>query len=168
MIIRTSTAIGLTRDKIALVDDADFATINQHKWYAEKIGRRWYAARRRWIPGGKGKSQKIYMHQDILGPRPEGKEVDHKDRDGLNNQRSNLRWATRTQNNANRARRASRCGYQGVYPDGNRFLAKISDGKRQVYLGCFKTPEDAARAYDAAATKIHGEFATVNFAVAVS
>jgi hypothetical protein len=87
-------------------------------------------------------------------------EVDHRDRDRLNNRWSNLRDATQAQNNANvGARRHNRLGIKGVKPHGQRFIARITVDRRAVHLGVFDTPEAAHAAYVEAARARWGEFA---------
>jgi len=95
-----------------------------------------------------------------------GFEVDHEDRNYLNNQRSNLRLATKSQNQANSNLRIdSTSGYKGVtwHVRIMRWQAKIQVRKTRIFLGYFKTPEEAARAYDKAAKRYFGEFANLNF-----
>lgn len=89
-------------------------------------------------------------------------EIDHVDGNRTNNSISNLRQATRSQNNANRLLRPGR-RYRGVYPNRNRWTAYIQHSGKTHYLGSFATEIDAARAYDDAARSVHGEFANPNF-----
>lgn len=107
----------------------------------------------------KGK-KKLYIHRIIMNP-PLGFEVDHINGDRTDNRRSNLRLCTRRQNNLNRSvSSANKIGYKGVskYKNG-KWNARISTALG-VYksLGIFKTPEDAAKAYENAARELHGEF----------
>lgn len=152
--------IELTKGYVALVDDADFDKLNQYGWYAIESDGVVYA---RTHDG-------VYM-QNILIPDTSNI-IDHKDRDGLNNQRDNLREATSKQNGYNRVQpqTINGSGYRGVGRVSNqngsfdRWYARIrvEDGRR-IHLGCFSTPEDAAHAYDEAAREHHGEFAVLNF-----
>jgi hypothetical protein len=89
--------------------------------------------------------------------------VDHKDRDGLNNRRENLRPCSTRENNANIARDPSRSGYRGVIaaPRG-RWHAQIGGGPNHRFLGSFATPLEAPAAYNRAAAARYGEFATLN------
>jgi hypothetical protein len=103
------------------------------------------------------------MHNVILGV----KGVDHKDGDGLNNRRNNLRVATQAQNSKNRGkrRRCSSSPYIGVWWHKRigKWQVGIGTNYTITHLGYFDDPIDAARAYDAAARLLHGEFARVNF-----
>jgi hypothetical protein len=97
---------------------------------------------------------------------PEGLQVDHEDGNGLNNQRSNLRIASPTQNQGNaRRRKDNTSGYKGVswYRRTNKWKAHIRVDKKLRHLGYFIDLTDAARAYDAAALEHFGEFAHLNF-----
>lgn len=99
------------------------------------------------------------MHQFIMGSIG----IDHINTDGLDNRRSNLRVANQTQNTANtRLRLTSKSGYKGVSlqtRSSSRWVAQIRVGGKQLHIGTFSSPEDAARAYDAAALAAWGEFA---------
>jgi hypothetical protein len=99
-----------------------------------------------------------------MGAVPKGMEIDHKDGDGLNNQRSNLRLASKKQNQANRgAPTNNRSGYKGVSANGRGgWRASIFvDGKTRR-VGDYDTPLEAARAYNQAALAAFGEFAKLN------
>ena len=87
--------------------------------------------------------------------------VDHKDNNGSNNKKTNLRKATRTQNNTNQVKRCTNTsGYKGVVllPSG-KYRAVITYDKKVKHLGCFTTAEEAHEAYVIAAHQHHGEFA---------
>jgi hypothetical protein len=86
--------------------------------------------------------------------------IDHRDLDPSNNRWTNLRPATRSQNNANtRAPRNNSCGLKGVSPYGGRWRASIRKNGRKHHLGMFPTPQSAHAAYAKAARKLFGEFA---------
>lgn len=105
------------------------------------------------------------MHRFILDA-PHGMEVDHKNGDGLDCRRENMRLATRKQNAFNRKRPSvNTSGFKGVTlvkPTG-KWLAQIEVGGKNMHLGTYESKIEAARAYDKAAIKYHGEFARLNF-----
>jgi HNH endonuclease len=154
--------IPLTQGKVALVDDADYEVVSKFKWYALKSRHTFYAVRN--FPKGNGKQGLIRLHRFLLPGHPE---IDHRDGDGLNNQRENLRPATRSQNEwgACHKRRGVSSVYRGVswYSRDKKWLSYIHVSGKGKHLGYFLSEEDAARAYDTAARKYFGEFASPNF-----
>lgn len=146
--------IPLTLGKFAKVDEEDFDALNRFKWCAVKDENRWYATR----------YKSIKMHRVILGlVRGDGKEGDHWNGDGLDNQRENLRVATKSQNQSNRGKtRKNTSGFKGVYRVNsslmNPWAAQITKDGVQRYLGLFQTKEAAYAAYCEAAKKLHREF----------
>lgn len=143
--------IVLTQSKVALVDDEDYEYISQWNWYAMYTRGSWYAAR--CVRG-----RHIWMHREIMNT-PTDLLVDHKDNNGLNNQRYNLRNCTQSVNIQNMR---SRDGYRGVSYHRTKYRSRIEVNGRQVYLGLFIHAKDAAKAYNTAATKYFGEFARLN------
>lgn len=159
--------IELTQGRVALVDDEDYETLAQFKWTLRKNRGCAYAYRTAYRGGTR---RTVLMHRQIIGV-PRGVEVDHVNGDGLDNRRSNLRPANRSQNCYNMRRRRNRSGYKGVRFHSTTHRAKpwyatIKACGEQTFLGYFSTAEDAARAYDEAAIKIHGRFARLNFPAA--
>lgn len=152
--------IPLSRGKVALVSDADYERAAQYKWSAvDKDGKSWYARR---VITQDGKQFNVFLHRFIMGV-PDGIKIDHKDRDGLNCQRDNLRIATATQNSYNTGPRNA-TGLKGVFKTANnRYASSIMRNSVQVHLGTYDTAEEAGAMYDAAAVKIQGEFAYTNF-----
>jgi hypothetical protein len=157
--------IPLSRGLVALVDDEDFGRVSQFKWSAADAGRgRFYASRGTMK---KGRRQTIYMHRFIMSA-PAGCEVDHRNGDSLDNRRSNLRLCTRSQNQINRPTPTDKAfPWRGVTTVNSakrpyRVQIRTTVGRR-LYIGCFADPVEAARAYDDAARKYHGEFARLNF-----
>lgn len=107
----------------------------------------------------------IKMHREILGV-PEGVQVDHRDGNGLNNQRYNLRQATHVQNGGNRRKFKGQSKFKGVrapQTPKNGWRATIREGDKAVNLGTHETEEEAARAYDRAAKEKWGDYARLNF-----
>lgn len=94
---------------------------------------------------------------------PSGLEIDHINRNGLDNRRSNLRIATRSQQRANQLKRTHHTTYKGIFAWGNKWAARISYDNKKYHLGVFDFQEDAAKAYDEAARRLHGQFARLNF-----
>lgn len=139
-----------------LVDAADYEWLSQHTWRATSGGGETFYAYTRCH------GKLCYMHRMIMNP-PAGMVVDHKNRDGLDNHRVNLRNATPGQNNANREFRTGVSGFRGVYPCRDRWGARIRHQRRLLCLGVFDDPAEAARAYDHKAIELHGEFACLNF-----
>lgn len=166
--------IELTQGRVAIVDDDDFEILNQCKWHYG-----WGYAKRRVYFGG-GRSKYLRMHRVIMNP-PDGIQVDHKNGDGLDNRRCNLRIATAHQNLSNQKTQtnpAKHSRYKGVSlaryyrrrRDGTEvtglsrpWRAYIVKNNRQHPLGNFATQEEAARAYDDKAKELFGEFARLNF-----
>ena len=155
--------IPLTHGKFALVDDGDYEDLSQFRWFADRGRNTFYAARNIRV----GKKQIIErMHRRVLGLKfGDGRIADHKDENGLNNQRDNLRIATKAENGRNQKVRCDNTsGFRGVYwqrRDG-KWQAQIKVDSREIYLGLFHSPMVAALAYNAAAIKYFGEFANLN------
>lgn len=152
--------IPLTRGKVALVDDADYEWLSQWKWICLKGKTALYAVRRHW----NGKTQDmIYMHRVITGA-PRGMDVDHRDHNGLNNTRENIRVCTHSQNCANSFGRKGTSQFKGVSLDARTkmWIAQISYQKKVTHLGRFEHEIDAAIAYNHAAVKHFGSFARIN------
>lgn len=145
----------------SLIDAADYVLIKNFNWHIAKCGKSRYASSTigSWR---KGNRICVYMHRIIAGA-DSCHEVDHRNHDGLDNRRSNLRLCVRKQNNGNSRHKLGKSGYRGVQPNKKRWIATISIGNKRTHLGSFRTPEEAAKAYDAAAIEHFGEFATINF-----
>jgi hypothetical protein len=157
--------IKLTHGKIALVDNDDYERLAPFKWHAMKtkqIEDKWYAKQIIRVEGEP--TQNIYMHRLIMGAGP-GFEVDHRDRDGLNNIRRNLRVCSHIQNCANIATRASLSGYRGVYwcKVTRRWVAEAKVNYKTIRIGRYKDLIEAAVARDKYVSGLYGEFAVLNF-----
>lgn len=154
--------IKLTQGKVARVDDEDFEWLNQWKWFAHQGHGPFYAGRGTFVDGKRGH---IWMHRQIMDA-PMDMVIDHIDHDGLNNQKSNLRICSRGQNVQN-SRRSGSLGFKGVSyfykKKKKRFRATIYINGKNIFLGLFYTPEEAARVYDRNAVKYFGDFAWLNF-----
>ena len=149
-----------------MVDDEDYEWLNQWSWRATKDTHNWYATRA--VPKSErvdGKQGSIRMHRLITGTTDSYTEVDHQDRDTLNNQRSNLRLATHSQNQHNRSmNRNNKSGYKGVswYKNREMWVAQIRVNGKSITLGYFNDPAKAGAVYDTAALELHGKFARTN------
>jgi len=143
----------------AIVDDEDYPSISAHKWSAEKRYAGYYAIR---CVSENGKRTMIRMHQQIMGAT--GVHIDHKDGNGLNNRRSNLRLCTRTENQRNQKSACGTSKYKGVswYAPTGKWVAGIRFAGKRKYLGYFSDERDAAIAYNKAASELFGEFASLN------
>lgn len=140
------------------VDDIDFERVSQYQWHSDVRRHTAYVSN----------GQVGYLHRFILDV--DGNiDIDHRDGNGLNNCRSNLRPCSRSQNllnghlTRNGAKKTSR--FRGVARQGpyKKWVATIRPtGMKTIYLGSFEREEDAARAYDEVAIKHHGEFARIN------
>lgn len=149
--------IPLTKNNQAVVSDFDIEILSKYKWYSVKCRSKTYAAA--WING-----RQIFMHRFLLG-LIKGQIADHIDGDGLNNTRSNLRIADCFSNNWNRKKRPNSFSkFKGVfwYKDKQRWKPELYFRGKKIYLGSFTDELDAAKAYNKAAKKYFGNFATLN------
>lgn len=145
--------------KTVTVDDCDAHILDAYGWRLDMGSSTWYLVAEKVIDG---RRKKFYLHRVIMGT-PDGMKVDHKDGNGLNCVRSNMRLATQAQNGWNVKRKRGRSGYIGVHASLSKFTAKLKVNNKSVYLGTFNTALEAARAYDIAVVEHHGEFAVLNF-----
>jgi hypothetical protein len=150
--------ITLTKGKVAIVDDEDFDQLMQWKWHftGHYVGRN--------SKVDEGHKRVILMHRQIMG-EPDCW-VDHRNRNRLDNRKINLRLATPSQSNMNKvAHKDNQFGLKGVCRNYNRrgsdkkpYRARISVNGKEKHLGTFETKEEAAKAYELAAPRFHGEF----------
>lgn len=154
--------IKLTQGEVALVDDDMYDYLTQWKWCYGCDG---YAVRteRHITISGEKKQNTIYMHREIMNATS-GMEVDHRDRRRINNQRSNLRVCTTSQNGCNKFQSNNTSGFKGVawHKKDKKWRAYIKLNRRQIHLGLFNDKIEAAKVYNAAAMEHHGEFAILN------
>jgi hypothetical protein len=151
--------------KVALVDDEDYDRLIGYSWRLERSGGLEYAA--------KGRSS-AKMQNEIMRPALEAAvpktRIDHRNLNGLDNRKSNLRLCTNQQNCANRGKQSNNTsGYKGVYllakGKAKPWHARVGSRKENGILhgGYFATAEEAARKYDELAVELYGEFARLNF-----
>ena len=154
--------IQLTQNKISLIDDGDYSGLSKYKWYAVlSRNKNWYAVRYFKIDN---KYASISMHRQILGlQKGDKREVDHKDHDGLNNQRYNLRVCTHQENDFNRKYQPHSSKFKGVNLTKGKYMARIKLNGKKLYIGLYENEIEAARAYDEKAKELHGEYAGLNF-----
>lgn len=154
--------IPLTQGKVAVIDFKDFNKVRGIKWHAHRSNRRWYARYRDPVRG------LIYLHRFLLCP-PSRVQVDHKDGNGLNNCRYNLRKCSNRQNHQafKRKRPQATSQFRGVcwYARDAVWTAQIFFRGRQIHLGRFLDETNAARAYDDKAKELFGEFSALNFPI---
>ena len=161
--------IQLGRGFVAQVDDVDFDTVSQLRWKAYKGKTTHYASAKDPETG-----KRVLMHRLILGVTGRWNFVDHADHNGLNNQRSNIRPCSASQNNANSFGRQRNTPYIGVHfvdPEkrktwkvpGRPFRASFNYQNRKIHAGDFATAEEAAAERDRAILAYHGEFSNLNF-----
>lgn len=153
----------LTQGKVTLIDAADLALVSTRHWWAVRNSTGFYATCKRKLPDGRWNL--LHMQRFLMG-EPEEMQIDHRNRDTLDNRRENLRIATKSQNKANTIRyRNNASGFKGVYWNKRQqaWVAQVRHAGQLFHLGQFATAEDGAHAYDAKARKLHGDFARCNF-----
>ena len=155
---RTVKTIPLTQGHVALVNNQDYAQLVCYRWRyfrrpAERTG---YAVRTEHVP----RKRTVYMHREIMHA-PKGIEVDHRNHNGCDNQRRNLRLATKSQQHANRLKQQSSSRYKGVtwHKATEKWRAQIKVHGKKMHLGLFISERKAADAYQQAAKQYFGEFA---------
>ncbi len=153
--------VPLTRGFVALVDEDDLATVlAAGSWCVSVKSHSPYALRA--VRRADGRWTTTRLHNFLTG----WSYVDHVNGDGLDNRRCNLRPADQPRNGQNRGASAlNTSGYKGVtwHKGGRKWMAQIVAEGQRYYLGLFVDPLEAARAYDAAARRLHGQFARLNF-----
>lgn len=154
--------IPLSQGQYAIVDDKDFEKISRYKWSARLGHSGYYAEKRK----EKGKEH-IMLAEYVLGITSTTKIfIDHKDGNTLNNQKLNLRICTCSQNamNQRKQNRKTTSKYKGVHwhKRERKWVAHIGYEKKNIWIGYFKTENEAGEAYNKAALKYFGEFARLN------
>jgi len=152
----TREEVVLGGGNVAFVDREDMPLVSCYNWHEVEIFGNIYAS-------CTIKSKTVLMHRMIM-KAPYGLVVDHRDKNGLNNQKYNLRLCTQSQNMAAaKMKNTNTSGYRGVSKHGSGWKATITVRYKQYVIGTFRNKEDAARAYDKWAKELYGEFANLNF-----
>ena len=149
----------------ALVDDADFESLNKYKWYLRRRKGAKYAYRLACVNGWQ---KRILLHRHLLGLISKQR-IDHINHNGLDNRRANLRKCTIAENARNcRIRSDNTSGFKGVawHRNEKKWVASICVNRSQIRVGRYFCIMAAARAYDKAAEKYFGEFACTNESLA--
>lgn len=156
--------VPLTKGYRAIIDKADSDLISKYKWRVSishaKNNRPWICAITCMRINGIKKN--ISMHKLLMGSTG----IDHIDRNPLNNSRSNLRKANRSQQGANRdtSSMEKSSKYRGVHycRRERKWISQIMVYKKKIRLGCFVDEHEAAKSYNKSATKYFGRFAFLN------
>ncbi len=140
--------IKLTQSKTALVDDEDYPSVRKVKWFARFDGFNWYAARNIRLPSGRRLTAS--MHSFIMGSAGIGVVIDHKNRNGLDNRKKNLRFVTHTGNARNKRKQTNNtAGCPGVsfHKATGKYRAYGKLDGKHIHLGLFEDIIGAASAY---------------------
>ena len=154
--------INITRDAVVVIDDEDYERISRHRWALNPEGSG-YAIRK----GAKRRGEKrtVAMHQEIMHAPP-GSLIDHINGNGLDNRKSNLRFADTQKNSFNKAKAKGTytSKYKGVFQRGgeNKWTARIKYNDHHVELGEYESESLAAAVYNYAAAVFFGEFRREN------
>jgi hypothetical protein len=150
----------LGKGETCLVDNEDYKRLSKFTWNKSQYGYAYRLGDR-----SKGEKWKILMHREIMNAE-DGTVIDHKNGDRLDNRKSNLRFVTRAQNQLNSYGKNAESGYKGVTLNKSSktqsWRAIIKINFETIHLGCYRTKEEAAYAYNIAAMKYHGEYARLN------
>lgn len=160
--------IQLTEEHSAVIDASDWPLLSGFSWFPHVHAKRKNlvyaeALTKTGMNGTRSVYRRLLMHRIILDA-PDGIHVDHRDGNGLNNRRTNIRLATPAENARNRRLyKMSASGFRGVFPQkSGTWYAAICVNRTDLYLGTFPTAIEAALAYNEAARQYHGEFARLN------
>ena len=146
--------IQLLCGKKAFVDDCDFEKLQEYRWKSRSRGTTTFYA--------EAKGSRLSMHRIIINAK-KGEQVDHINRNGLDNRRENLRLCSHSQNQINRPQQKNNTsGYKGVYLFKKKWRACIKIKGKLLYLGYFSDKKEAAETYNKKAKELFGEFAYQN------
>ena len=154
--------VQLNNGQFAIIDKEDFDLVSKYKWYTRKNTR---------VDGSVSYSAVsnidgciVGMHNIIMDIQDPSFPIDHISCNSLDNRRCNLRIATVSQNQCNKGKRGNaKHKYKGIMVNGENYSAGISYMGKKYHLGTYQSEVEAAKAYDAKAKELHGEFARLNF-----
>lgn len=153
--------IPLTQGQFAIVDDGDYDWLMQWKWHAYRGKYTFYACRST-TRSRKAKRKLLSMHRTIMAI-PRGREIDHRNHDGLDNRRCNLRECSRAENQRNRLpEKGGTSKFKGTYWNKGKWQSVITCNGKYTYIGRYASEKDAAAAYNTKAKELFGEFAYLN------
>jgi hypothetical protein len=145
----------MNQEKLLRIDIESITLFEGYTWTAMNVHGNWYAIASRFVT----KEKPIYAHIRIMNPS-KGQWVDHKDGNGLNCTKENMRFCTHHQNNINRcATRNNKTGVKGCsLTSSGKYQATVTYQQKAYHLGTFSTLELAAEAYKTKAKELFGEF----------
>jgi hypothetical protein len=151
-------------NKEVIIDIEDWDKVRQYRWYCDykNDGKTFYVRAGKW---SNNKCKPVYLHRFILGCDDCNVDIDHKNGDGCNNKKENLRSCAHSENMGNQKLRVNnKSGHKGVFwrELNKKWSAQIKVNYKHIYLGLFCNKEDAAHAYNVAAVKYFGKFALIN------
>ena len=152
--------IKLASGLISYVSEQDYELVSKFSWWHAKQKKTTYVRTRDIY---KGEKRHFYMHQLILGTIGVKAEIDHKDNNGLNNTRDNIKVASHSDNLKNRRKHRGASKYTGVSKHlYNRWIARININGKQKHIGLFDNEIDAAKAYNKAAIETGNPYYVIN------
>jgi hypothetical protein len=149
-------------NKFIRIDTDDLNKIKKFNWVIHPKDKKFYISTKMKI---KGKQKNIQLHRFIMNIYNPNIFVDHKNGNTFDVRKSNLRFCNQYQNRHNsKIRKDNSSGYKGVYwhKNNNKWCCRIGCNNRKIFLGYFDNKIDAAKTYNKAALKYHGEFARIN------
>ena len=159
LIIKNDHAlVPLTQDQFAIIDFEDIEKVNKYNWFAM-----WSEKPQTYYARGIINNKAILLHRFILDVTDPKIKVDHRDHNGLENRRFNIRECTNQQNSMNRcSNKNSSSKFKGVTKQIHKWKAQIKYNNKQIYLGLYNDEKIAAQAYNEIAHVLFGEFARLN------
>lgn len=163
--------ITLTQGRVAIVDDSDYEYLSKYKWYTKNNNGFFYAVR---TDRSVKPRRTIFMHRLVMNEWNSKVFIDHKDHNTLNNCKYNLRPCTHAENmrNGTKTSKPKTSMFKGVSLRIQRkkgkvvstsWLAQVGFEGKRIQVGLFQDEVEAAKAYDNAALKYFGEYASLNF-----